>query len=220
MKSFVQSIKNYGSIEQIYFFGDFTKEELNKERVKLRSITNNIIDCANDSQFIKKDFTDFILLDHIYRTILQRPEIEQYILVTGDGHFHSVIAYLINFMDKIVGVVGVQGCFSNQLKSSASWWVEIEPKGKELETQRVIETLHHAKTNNINPVFNKTVEHCARIFGLDKIAVASALRTLINDGYVTQVMVEHKQGVAKVLSTDWEAIINSGLWVPKSNDIS
>lgn len=31
------------------------------------------------------------MLDHIYQKIIKQPAITQYILVTGDGHFHSVI---------------------------------------------------------------------------------------------------------------------------------
>ncbi|NLX74370.1 MAG: NYN domain-containing protein [Synergistaceae bacterium] len=64
------------------------------------------------------------MLDHIYQSILKRNHIEQYILVTGDGHFHSVVAYLRTFLDKIVGVFAVMGSFSEQLKNSATWYVD------------------------------------------------------------------------------------------------
>jgi hypothetical protein len=64
----IHQIKKHGKLIDVYFFGDFTSELMQKEREKLRRIANNIIDCASNN---KKDYTDFIMLDNIYQTILK-----------------------------------------------------------------------------------------------------------------------------------------------------
>lgn len=214
VKELIKKIKQRANLEQIYFFGDFTKEEMQNERMKLRTVTNDIIDCAN--QQTRKDYTDFIMLDHIYRTHLSRPEIQQYILITGDGHFHSVAAYLNTFADKIVGVYGVQGSLNNQLKECATWWEEITPKNNINEyCPKVLETINWAERSGIIPFFGKTVEGCSKYFGLDKIKVAAALSKLIEEGFIEQTVKTLTEGYeVRVLVTKWDLLLRQGIWKP------
>lgn len=216
VKTFIQDVKKRSILEQVYFFGDFTKEEMQKERTKLRTITNNIIDCAN--QETKKDYTDFIMLDNIYKTILQQPEIEQYILVTGDGHFHSVVAYLTTFKDKKVGIYGVHGSFSSQLKECATWWEEFKPINNfDFEyRQKILETINWAERQArpaIVPTFKGTVEACSKHNQLDKVKVTATLSKLIEDGYIGQSMKTMGNGYElRALITNWDLLIKHGIW--------
>ncbi len=66
-------IKKNGKVAKIYVFGDFTKPELSQERNRVRTVTSNIIDCSNEGTILKKDFTDFIMLDTIYQELIQNP---------------------------------------------------------------------------------------------------------------------------------------------------
>ena len=53
-------------LNDIIFFADFSNPSLRGEIQKIREITNFVVDTSNTGSFFKKDFTDFILLDHIY----------------------------------------------------------------------------------------------------------------------------------------------------------
>ena len=114
-------------ISDIIFFGDFSNPSLRQEIGSIRRISNTIIDTQNTSTAFEKDFTDFIMLDHIYQKAINSPEINTFILFSGDGHFNSVCNYLITQLGKQVGVYAIRGGMSNQLKNTASW-VELLPK--------------------------------------------------------------------------------------------
>jgi hypothetical protein len=221
VREFIQDIKKRGKLKQIYFFGDFTKEEMAREKNKLRTVTNQIIDCATEGT--PKNYTDFIMLDYIYRSILQDQdanEIEQYILVTGDGHFHSVVAYLTTFKDKIVGIYGVEGSLSGQLKNCATWSVEIKPKGDLTNYQIcVLNNIHFVSTQlqGILPTFSKTVEATAKHYKIDKIKCAAALSRLISDGYIDQKITNLPDGRGiQALFPKWDLIIEDGIWDPNN----
>ncbi len=207
IRKFVTDIKSIGNLEDIFFFGDFTREEMVKERAKLRTVTNNIIDCANLE--IKKDYTDFIMLDHIYRTILQRNDIEQYVLLTGDGHFHSVVAYLTTFLDKRVGIYAVQGTLSNQLRDCASWTGEILPcsDNRNEYCVKLLQSIDRAQKRGIIPTFEKTVEACAKYYNEDKAKLSASLSKLISDSYICQEMKMLPSGVEiRALVPQWDLI--------------
>ncbi|MDP4270453.1 MAG: hypothetical protein Q8909_10060, partial [Bacteroidota bacterium] len=64
--------------------------------------------------------------DHIYQEVIQNPYVEQFIVITGDGHFSSVISFLQTFCDKSVGIFGVYNTLSKQLVNCSSWAKIIE----------------------------------------------------------------------------------------------
>lgn len=217
---FMNKIKKQGKLEQLSFFGDFTKEEMAEEINKMRTVTNNIIDCSNKET--KKEYTDFIMLDHIYRSVLGNQDIEQYILVTGDGHFHSIVAYLKNFKDKIVGVYGVEHSFSPQLRNCASWSEEFKaPRANDEYQTKVLQTINWAerqKTPVIIPTFRGTVEACTKYYSLEKTTVMATLRKFIEDGYIDQVIKDTPDGKeVRALVVKWDLLIKHGFWNPNSN---
>jgi len=213
LKEFVQDVKQVGNLEQIYFFADFAKPDLEPERFKLRTITTNIIDCSHPDNKSKKDYTDFIMLDHIYRTIIQRPEIMQYVLVTGDGHFHNVVAFLTTFMDKTVGVYGVHGSFSAQLRECATWFKVIgTERTVEYRYREVLATLNVARLKKLDPTFGTTVGRCSEYYRIDRAAVAMTLSKLIDEGYIKQTIIHSENGDRMILITDWQCLKEKGLW--------
>lgn len=50
-----QDVRSKGQIDELHIFGDFSKELLKKDTPKLRTITNDIIDCTNPAS--EKDYT-------------------------------------------------------------------------------------------------------------------------------------------------------------------
>ena len=68
IKSFTQALEKDYNIAEMTFFGDFSNPSLNAEMHRIRGFTNKIVETNNGGGYFKKDFTDFIMLDHIYRS--------------------------------------------------------------------------------------------------------------------------------------------------------
>lgn len=109
-------------VKEIMFFADFSNQSLANEIPRIREITNTIIYTApTGTGAHKKDFTDFIMLDYIYRKAMSEKNIDAFIIFSGDGHFSSVASFLKNDLKKEVGIYGVKDAFSSQLQNIASW---------------------------------------------------------------------------------------------------
>ncbi|HBX22584.1 MAG TPA: NYN domain-containing protein [Desulfotomaculum sp.] len=212
---FYEDIKKRGRlIDKIKIFGDFSKPEMKDELSKIRTITNDITNCESTNSETKKDYTDFIMLDHVYQMIITQPTIEQYILVTGDGHFHSVATFLRTFNEKVVGAYGVKGSLSSQLVNCSSWAVEISPQS-DIYNQyinKILDTIQWAERNNIIPTFKKSVEVAARYHKGERVKFASALSKLIEEGYIEQKETLSDKGVnLNALFPKWALINKHGL---------
>lgn len=205
VQGWFKNLKTKGLIDDIYIFGDFENNKMiAQDRLKLRTLTSNIIDCANIES--KKDYTDFIILDRIYQTVIRNDAIEQYIIFSGDGHFSNVAAFLKNFKDKIVGVYAVQGTLSLQLKQSASWVETVTPieiqnssernsafpdsadeKG-EIYYRKLI--LSYIKDNSTSqtfvPTFTNTVQNVSASNNVKRETVFNTLKNLIEENIVIQ----------------------------------
>jgi len=210
LDAIINEIKTNGRITKIYVFGDFTKPELSQERSRVRTVTSNIIDCGNEAMINKKDFTDFIMLDHVYQELIQSPSVEQFIYFTGDGHFSSSATFIRTFMDKIVGVYGITGSISRQLKDCSSWTKELcVIDGDELQYQSyLLRSIKNAEGKGLCPTFMKTVEFTMRQYGGDEYRYRQILSRLIEDGYVESFINNsfHDRGEFKSLSVNWERV--------------
>lgn len=122
------AISELYDVHDILFFGDFSNPSLRAEISKIREISSSIIETQNASSYHKKDYTDFIMLDHIYqRAITYGDNTDVFIIFSGDGHFSSAASFLVNRCGKTVAVYGIRDCFSMQLKNTASITVEWPP---------------------------------------------------------------------------------------------
>ena len=153
-------LRDKGQITDVLFFADFTKDTTRHSALKLRSISNNIIDCSKGEK--EKDYSDFIMLDHIYQRLIRQPDIKQFVLFTGDGHFQSAIAFLRNFNDKIIGIYSLRGSLSPQLAEAANWYVEVIPpdekdKRRDEIKNLIMENLGRLEENDKIATFTKTV---------------------------------------------------------------
>ncbi|MCL2415204.1 MAG: NYN domain-containing protein [Defluviitaleaceae bacterium] len=127
IRSWFTDVKVKGQIVETLFFGDFTQSELKGEVERIRaSLSSNIVDGRKSNN--QKDHSDFIMLNNIYQKLIKLPDIEQFILFTGDGHFQSSVTFLRNFMDKIVGIYATEGSLNSQLAEAANWYVEMVPE--------------------------------------------------------------------------------------------
>jgi len=210
LNALIDEKKNDGRVTKIYVFGDFTKPYLSQERNRVRTVTSNIIDCGNESALIKKDFTDFIMLDHIYQELIQNPAIEQFIFFTGDGHFSSAATFIRNFINKTVGVYGIVGSISRQLRDCSSWTKEIcAIDGDELEYQtNLLKQLKGAEVKGLIATFLKTIEFTMKNYGGDHFRYEKTLRKLIDDGFIGNDLCTAfpDRGEFRRLTVNWERV--------------
>lgn len=205
----VNEVKLHGKITKIKVFGDFTNSELIKEKSRIRTITSEIIDCGYISSELKKDFTDFIMLDHIYQEVIQNPPAEQFVLLTGDGQFSSAATFLRTYMNKTVGVFGVMGSLSSQLCDCATWTIQINVLDRDdAEYQKnLLVNLKSATKKGLLPTFMKTVEHTAKRYGGDSQKYEYFLRQLIDDGYIRSELCKSLDNCEfRMLIVDWERV--------------
>ena len=198
-------------VGEIYFFADFSNASLKAEIPKIRQITNFVIETQNTSAHYKKDFTDFIMLDHIYQKAMTASDTEVFIIFSGDGHFSSVVSFLTNRLKKTVGIYGVKGAVSGILRSTATWLVElpVEDQTKALCYKTILSNLRNLEDNhgeNARPGFRKTVAAAAVSSGVDEDTVAEVLREMIDRGYIVQTSKKVNKKSIKVLNVNWKKV--------------
>lgn len=217
VKAFRDELSHTYDIVDISFFADFSHPSLRAEISRIRAVTGSIIETQNSSGHYKKDFTDFIMLDHIYQEALMRSNVDTFIIFSGDGHFSSVISFLKTKCRKEVGIYGVKGAVSATLRDAADWAIEIsgedqaflERAGMILTNLKALQSERGKKKARIT--FWPTAEAVARTYGVDKNEIADALRKLLDKGYMNQRYTRVGTKNVKVIDIDWDKCKKDGL---------
>ena len=204
-------------VEDVMVFGDFSYAGINDDLNKLRTITNSVISTAQPRAIHKKDMTDFVMLDYIYQAAALRPQISTYILFTGDGHFQSIVKYLVQKLGKRVIVYGVLGATSARLKDVASETHEL-PTSHDVVLKRykmVIENMVYASKRDIITTFHSTAEAVARHYNIPQTEAYATVSDMLNKGFLVQKQrrVDFNRAV-KIVAADWDKLIQAGLWEP------
>ena len=204
-------------IEDVLVFGDFSYAGINDDLNKLRTITNSVISTAQPRALHRKDMTDFVMLDYIYQTTSLRPEISTYILFTGDGHFQSVVKYLVQKLGKRVIVYGVLGATSARLKDVASETHEL-PTTHDVVLKRykmVIENMVYASKRDIITTFHSTAEAVSRHYNVPQTEAYATINDMLDKGFLVrkQRRVDFNRTV-KIIAADWDKLIQAGRWEP------
>lgn len=210
--------ENYDVLE-IAIFADFSNPSLRAELDRLRDVTSFIFDTKNSSEHYKKDFTDFILLDYIYRKAITEKNVDTFIIFTGDGHFTSVVRFLKNECKKEVGIYGITGATNVQLKASAAWSKEIPSDTQVYQEyyKMFVDTFNYLTVHREfgeNSTREKITERVCRKYRVGKKEISRALEQMIKDGYVYTSSVAGDKGKRiNVLRANWELLSRDGLWV-------
>jgi hypothetical protein len=205
-------------VDEIAVFGDFSNVGLRGELDKIRDITQMVFDTKNSSEHYKKDFTDFIMLDYIYQKAMTRKDIDTFIIFTGDGHFSSVVRFIINQCHKNVGIYGITNALSSQLKLSASWYHEIPSDSEIYRTyyKIIAQTFDYLTVHRefgINATPEKIVERISRKHSIEKVEIAKALCQMLDEGYIYKAVVkDEKHGKVSILKPNWELLSRDKLW--------
>lgn len=220
VKDFRRELAEKYDIVDIAFFGDFSNPSLRAEIHNIRMISNKIIETQNSSPNFEKDFTDFIMLDHIYQSALTADanKIDAYVIFTGDGHFSSAVSFLVNKCHKEVGIYGVKNAVSTQLSSCATY-TKLVPEFDRSEIKYEVMILKSLKAlygknrgKKVYPTFFATVDATAKYNKVKREKIEEALRGLIRDGYIYQTKENTKnKEVVKILRVNWKAVSKDGL---------
>ena len=186
--SWFNHVKDKGQIDDVFFFADFSHDAIKDHIVKLRNISNSIIDCSKGEK--TKEYTDFIMLDHIYQRLFRQTDIKQFVLFTGDSHFQSVVAFLRNFNEKKVGIYALDGSLSHLLAEASDWHVKVIPSNGRFEAikARLLKNLTWVSEKpDAVPTFSKTVNVVARNYPeYPEQDIANVLSSIITKGIVRQ----------------------------------
>jgi uncharacterized LabA/DUF88 family protein len=210
VKQWLADLKTKGVIEDIIVFADFSQEDTKSFRAEISKITHNVVDCSKKDKS-EKDFTDFIMLHHIYRHLVSNDSIEQFVLFTGDAHFQIVVSFLRNFRNKLVGIYAIDGSLSRDLADTADWYVKIamdsmdsdnsKPNGGETvpsiaDTAEEEEKIRQAVLENINAfnnkkpgmstTFTRTLDNVVRNYSYDRQNVHRIMQLMLMDNVLYQ----------------------------------
>lgn len=215
-KRFHEMLASEFDIADIMIFGDFSSPIISPELGKLRNITNTIIETGNTYQRHKKDMTDFVMLDYIYRCEDDHKSIGTYIIFSGDGHFQSVVKHLVQHKKKKVIVYGIKETVSKQLQAVASE-VRLLPADEEIRRQlyrQIAANMAYVQdAPTIIPSFNGTVDAVVNRNYVDRNAVRIALSEMLEQGYLYQR--ERTMPInrtIKVMMADWDKLDADGIW--------
>ena len=201
------------SVKNIVFFGDFHGNSIEKELPRLEKITKNVVHTASTKDGVDKDFTDFIILDAIYREAAKKNSPDVFIIFTGDAHFNLAIKYLREFKKKVI-IYGVKHSLSNKLKSSANSYVEM-PRSKQEQQyyyDAILNSLYIVKKRRKMATYGKTIESVSAHSGVSKERIQVALNDLMNNKYLNLEEIKYHGKKPKILTVDWERVEQDGLW--------
>ncbi len=201
------------SVKKLMFFGDFNGSAIENELPKLEKISKDVVHTASTKDGVDKDFTDFIILDAIYREAAKDNAPDVFIIFTGDAHFNPAINYLRDIKKKVI-IYGVKHSLSNKLKSTANSYVEM-PRTKQEQKyyyDAILNSLYTLMKRRKKATYVKTIENVSSRSGVPKEKIQSALDDLMNNKYL-YVEEEHYRGKKpKILKANWKRLKADGLW--------
>ena len=207
-----------GRLVDAIFFGDFSKGGMKSEISRIRLFTNKIIDTCNPNPKSNKDFTDFILLDNVYQRAMSSEDIDMFVIFSGDGHFSSVAAFLKTNLGKEVGIYGVGGATSRQLRDTGDWYVDI-PNGltkTRLISQLVLRTVKRMEKDRMSLITEEAV--ICTVADEQKMSipeVREAVALLEKNGILRIDNIIVNGGVSRTLNADWGLAANEGYKLEK-----
>ena len=219
--AFYNEINEKYKIKNMYFFGDFTEPTLNSYSNDIRRFTKGLQSTHNPSNHLKKDYTDFIMLDYIYQDLFENPDTDVYVIFSGDGHFSSVCTYLTKNKHKKLVIYGINKATSMDLQKLADECVLLPDENAEKRKyyKMVIENLALLKSKDkvTYPTFLGTVEHVARKNDVGEDKIKTALQELLETNIMSQKLVRtSKNKQLKTLEVNWKEAEKAGL-VSKSD---
>ena len=206
-------IQDQYDVRMLKVFGNFSEKKINNEIQKLEKITDNVIYTASMKDGVDKDFTDFVMLDSIYRAAAMEDSPNVFIIFSGDGHFDIVIKYLKELKKRVI-VYGVKHSFSARLRSSATAYVEMPRNEQELSIyyDMIFSSLRLLQKKGKIPTYKKTVAGVSQYHDIMPERIQSALDYLMKNQYIIEKELKHNGRPSKVLNVKWDKVKEDGIW--------
>lgn len=213
VEEWYSELKEEYSVKDIIFFGDFHGSSIEKELPRLKKITKNIVHTASTKDGVDKDFTDFIILDAIYREAAKKNSPNIFIIFTGDAHFDLAIKYLRELKKKVI-IYGVKHSLSNKIKASANSYVEMPRVNQEKQYyyDAILQSLFILKKRRKMATYSKTIENVSNHSGISRERIQNALDDLMNNKYLNMTEKKYRGKKPKILEADWNRLRQDGLW--------
>lgn len=201
------------NVKKLMFFGDFNGSAIEKELPKLEKITKNVVHTASTKDGVDKDFTDFIILDAIYREAAKKDSPDVFVVFTGDAHFNLAIKYLRELKKKVI-IYGVKRSLSNKLKSSANSYVEMPRTNQEQHYyyDAILKSLYILKKRRKMATYYKTIDNVSAHSGVSRERIQAALDDLMSNKYLAEEEKQYRGKKPKVLVVNWDRLEEEGLW--------
>lgn len=212
-------IREEYEVKTIKFFGNFSETNIKSDLSRLEKITDNIVHTASMKDGVDKDFTDFIILDAIYREAAKPDSPDVFIIFTGDGHFDIVIKYLREIKKRVL-VYGVRHSFSARLRSSANAYVEMPRNEQELAVyyDMIFTSLKILSKKGKTATYRKTIASVSEYHDISSERIQSALDYLMKNRYIVEKQVKYNGKPSRILSVLWDKVKEDGIWKPSSQN--
>jgi hypothetical protein len=159
------------------------------------------------------------MLDYIYQKAMTNKKTDAFIIFTGDGHFSSVVRFIINSCRKKVGIYGVKNAISYQLRDSASYYREV-PEGAEAFStyyKMIANRMSYLMVHREAPSASTENEIIAKVSeknGAKRKTVAIALEQMIKAGYLYKSAEQNGKKAKKnaPLKANWQKMEQDGIW--------
>lgn len=203
IEELIEIAGEYGQIIHAKAFADFASDDkLQIASARLRPYSIEPVSVPREQrQGNVKDYSDFAMLDDIYTTYIEKPEVDTFVLVTGDGHFRDVAARLRFRYKKQVVFVGIEGTINHVFFDIGTVKILNRRTSEETEVD-VNDLLNYVKTalgNYPYVTFTSTVNFYGRERSLPMPLVQEALSRLISEGQLEQALVDREGKEIKVL---------------------
>lgn len=216
LDNLLKESKKMYTILDVYVFANFFPVKISKELCKLKAIKDiKIIEIPINITHYKKDMTDFVMVDYIYKQIISGAMVDTFIIITGDGHFYPVTNYLVKEQKKEVIVYGVRGSISQLLKNTASSVIEL-PTEVELRNKyynMILQNFIYSTGRDIYSTLLNTEDAVSQNNKVDPIVVRKYIQEMIDTGYlyIKKETILNSRSMPTI-HADWPRLVQDGIW--------
>ena len=145
----------------------------------------------------------------MYQKALSSDDIDVFILFSGDGHFSSATSFLKNFYRKQVVVYAINGCFSKQLRETAtgSYILPTEQDIHESYYGYIFDYLKNSSAPTSNEAIATAVKKARG--SANKQQITKAMKKLSDNNIISERAISNGKGKKqKMLFVDWDKFEN------------